>query len=232
MAATPSAQLRALVVDDEENIAFLVSAALRNDGFNVESAGNGTSALSTARSFNPHVIVLDVMLPDMDGFTVLHQLRNSGISAPVLFLSARADTQDRVRGLTAGGDDYITKPFALEELLARVHAHIRRSGIATHSSLLEVHDLVMDTEAHRVWRGGTEFHLSATEFTLLRFLMTNAGKVVTRPRILDHVWQYDFGGESSIIETYISNIRKKVDNTGHRLIRTVRGVGYTIRGPE
>lgn len=232
MPASHERQLRALVVDDEENITYLVASALRNQGFAAETASTGATALTTARSYNPHVIILDVMLPDMDGYTVVRRLRESGTTTPVLFLSARGETQDRVRGLTAGGDDYIVKPFALEELIARVQAQIRRAGLSSGTPLVEVSDLVMDTEAHRVWRADVELHLSGTEFTLLRFLMVNSGRVVTRGQILDHVWNYDFGGDSSIIETYISNIRKKVENGRPRIIHTVRGVGYSVRPVE
>lgn len=232
MPASHERQLRALVVDDEENITYLVASALRNQGFAAETASTGATALTTARSYNPHVIILDVMLPDMDGYTVVRRLRESGTTTPVLFLSARGETQDRVRGLTAGGDDYIVKPFALEELIARVQAQIRRAGLSSGTPLVEVSDLVMDTEAHRVWRADVELHLSGTEFTLLRFLMVNSGRVVTRGQILDHVWNYDFGGDSSIIETYISNIRKKVENGHPRIIHTVRGVGYSVRPVE
>ncbi|MFM1791001.1 MAG: hypothetical protein RLZZ526_1328 [Actinomycetota bacterium] len=232
MPASHERQLRALVVDDEENITYLVASALRNHGFAAETASTGATALTTARSYNPHVIILDVMLPDMDGYTVVRRLRESGTTTPVLFLSARGETQDRVRGLTAGGDDYIVKPFALEELIARVQAQIRRAGLSSGTPLVEVSDLVMDTEAHRVWRADVELHLSGTEFTLLRFLMVNSGRVVTRGQILDHVWNYDFGGDSSIIETYISNIRKKVENGHPRIIHTVRGVGYSVRPVE
>ena len=224
--------LRALVVDDEENISFLVSAALGTRGFTVETASTGAAAVATARSTNPHVIILDVMLPDMDGIEVVKRLRNSGIEAPVIFLSARGTTEDRVRGLTAGGDDYIVKPFALEELLARVSAQIRRSGAGNQPTILEVGDVIMDLEAHRVWRAGAEVELSATEFTLLRYLMQNRGRTMTRAQILDHVWQYEFGGDGSIIETYVSHLRKKLGESGTMLIRTVRGIGYSMRPPE
>lgn len=232
MAGPARTRLRALVVDDEENISYLVAAALRNQGFDVETAGTAAQAVASARAFNPHVIILDVMLPDSDGIEVVRRLRSIAVTAPVIFLSARGTTDDRVRGLTAGGDDYIVKPFALEELLARVNAHIRRSGLSDASPLLEVSDLVMDTEAHRVWRDGTEIHLSGTEFTLLRFLMLNCGRAVTRAQILDHVWQYDFGGDGSIIETYVSHLRKKVESGRPRLIHTVRGIGYSMRPHE
>ena len=172
------------------------------------------------------------MLPDLDGFEVLRRLRAKGVDAPVLFLTARADTADRVRGLTAGGDDYIVKPFALEELVARVHVALRRRGSTpAPSGRHQVHDLVLDEDQHRVWRGEHEVHLTATEFILLRCLLVNVGRVVTRAQILDHVWQYDFSGESAIIESFVSTLRKKVDAGDPKLIHTVRGVGYTIREP-
>ncbi|HQV83855.1 MAG TPA: response regulator transcription factor [Ornithinibacter sp.] len=223
---------RVLVVDDEENIAYLVASALRLAGLEVATAATGDEALAACTPASPDLVVLDVMLPDLDGFEVLRRLRAKGVTAPVLFLTARTDTADRVRGLTAGGDDYIVKPFALEELVARVHLALRRRG-STPAALgrHQVHDLVLDEDQHRVWRGGAEVHLTATEFTLLRCLLVNAGRVVTRAQILDHVWQYDFAGESAIIESFISTLRKKVDATTPRLIHTVRGVGYTIREP-
>lgn len=220
-----------LVVDDEENISFLVSSALKLDGCDVRSAATGADALAEVERFAPDVVVLDVMLPDLDGFEVLRRLRTSGSDAAVLFLTARHATADRVRGLTAGGDDYIVKPFALEELVARVQVALRRRAGITSSSRLQVADLVLDEDAHRVWRGEQEVHLSATEFKLLRCLMSNAGRVVSRGQILDHVWQYDFDGESAIIESFISNLRKKVDHADPKLIHTVRGVGYSIREP-
>lgn len=223
---------KVLVVDDEENISYLVSAALRVDGFEVRTADTGEQALDLAGAFGPDVVVLDVMLPDLDGFEVMRRLRGRGVDAPVLFLTARTQTADRVRGLTAGGDDYITKPFALEELVARVHVALRRRGtVATAPGRYAVADLVLDEDAHRVWRGQQEVQLTATEFTLLRCLMANAGRVVTRAQILDHVWQYDFAGESSVIESFVSTLRKKVDTAPPKLIRTVRGVGYSIREP-
>lgn len=232
MAHVTQPRLRALVVDDEENISYLVASALRNQGFEVETAATASAAVTSARSFNPHIIILDVMLPDSDGVEVVRRLRSIAVTAPVIFLSARGSTDDRVRGLTAGGDDYLVKPFALEELVARVNAQIRRSGLAEESPLIEVSDLVMDTEAHRVWRAGTEVHLSGTEFTLLRFLMLNSGRTVTRAQILDHVWQYDFGGDGSIIETYVSHLRKKLEDGRPRLLHTVRGIGYSMRPVE
>jgi len=223
---------RVLVVDDEENIAYLVGSALRMAGCDVDTAGTGAEALGRAEIARPDAIVLDVMLPDIDGFEVLRRLRARGIPAPVLFLTARSDTADRVRGLTSGGDDYIVKPFALEELVARVQLALRRQGRGSaHAGRWQVHDLVLDEDAHRVWRGETEVQLTATEFTLLRCLITNAGRVVSRAQILDHVWQYDFAGESAIIESFVSTLRKKVDASGPKLIHTVRGVGYSIREP-
>jgi len=226
-----AAESRVLVVDDEENIAFLVGSALRFHGCDVRTAGAGREALEIAAAFDPHVVVLDIRLPDIDGYEVLRQLRARRCAASVLFLTARGTTEDRVRGLTAGGDDYIVKPFALEELVARVHVALRRRGASAAPSRLAVADLVLDTDAHRVWRGAVEVHLSATEFKLLRCLLANAGRVVSRGQILDHVWDYDFGGESAIIESFISSLRKKVDAGEPKLIHTVRGVGYSIREP-
>lgn len=222
----------ALVVDDEENIAYLVASALRLDGFRVSIAATGADAVSHALQSPPDVVVLDIMLPDVDGFEVLRRMRARGCTAPVLFLTARGTTADRVHGLTAGGDDYIVKPFALEELVARVRVVLRRAGSVTPSRALQVHDLVLDEDAHRVWRGDVEVHLTATEMALLRILMVNAGRVVTRAQILDHVWHYDFSGESAIVESFISTLRKKVDSVDPRLIHTVRGVGYSVRPPS
>jgi two-component system OmpR family response regulator len=231
MVAREAAASRVLVVDDEENLAFLVTSALRLAGYEVRSAGTGAEALSTCTTFNPHAIVLDIMLPDIDGFQLLRKLRGQGTTAPILFVTARHATADRVHGLTIGGDDYIVKPFALEELVARVQVCLRRVGISERPGLLAVADLEMDLDCHRVWRAGREVHLSATEFSLLRALMANAGRVVTRGQILDSVWNYDFRGESTIIEPFMSNLRKKVDSTPPKLIHTIRGVGYSIREP-
>ncbi len=220
-----------LVVDDEENIAYLVSSALQLAGHHVVTAGCGLDAIESATTTAPDAIVLDIMLPDIDGFEVLRRLRDRGVQAPVLFLSARSETADRVRGLTSGGDDYIVKPFALEELVARVNLALRRRGTDAQPGRWQVHDLVLDEEAHRVWRGGDEVTLTPTEFTLLRWLMVHAGRVVSRGQILDHVWRYDFSGESAIVESFVSTLRKKVDATEPKLIHTVRGIGYTIREP-
>jgi len=222
---------RILVVDDEENISYLVGAGLRMAGCDVQTAASGREALATADKWPPDAIVLDVMLPDEDGYELLRRLRGRGCTAPALFLTARSETAERVRGLTCGGDDYIVKPFALEEVVARVQVALRRRGNEAATTRLQVADLVLDTDARRVWRGTDEVSLTPTEFTLLRCLMTNAGRVVTRAQILDHVWQYDFDGESAIIETFVSSLRRKVDRGGPKLIHTVRGVGYSIREP-
>ncbi len=226
---------RVLVVDDEENISYLVASALRLEGLEVTTVATGADAVATAPAYGPHAVVLDLMLPDMDGFEVMRRLRSEGVSAPILFLSARSDTSDRVRGLTTGGEDYIVKPFAVEELVARVGLALRRSGATSPPGRLQVADLVLDEDAHRVWRGEQEAQLTATEFTLLRCLMAAAGRVVTRAQILDHVWQYDFSGETAIVESFVSTLRKKVDpgtpDGPPRLIHTIRGVGYTIREP-
>lgn len=223
---------RVLVVDDEENISFLVGSALRLQGYRVETAGTGAAALDAAASLDPQVVVLDIQLPDLDGYEVLRRLRSTGSRAAVIFLTARGTTGDRVRGLTSGGDDYVVKPFALEELVARVQVALRRRGEQPEPTRRwQVADLVLDADAHRVWRGTDEAYLSATEFKLLACLMANAGRVVTRGQILDEVWQYDFGGESAIIESFISSLRRKVDAGDPRLIHTVRGVGYAVREP-
>lgn len=228
---TAAQTMRVLIVDDEENVSYLISSALRVAGFQTMTVATGTAAVTEVARFSPHLVILDVGLPDIDGFEVLRRIRVGGSAVPVLFVTARQATTDRVRGLTSGGDDYIVKPFELEELLARVQAVLRRSGHLAESSHLQVADLVMDLDAHRVWRGTTEVSLSATEFNLLRVLMANAGRVVTRDQILDSVWQYDFNGETTIIESFISNLRKKVDFPEVKLIHTVRTVGYSIREP-
>jgi len=222
---------KVLVVDDEENISFLVASALKLDGCELRTAATGREAVDAVEKFAPDAIVLDVMLPDFDGFEVLRRIRNAGCEAPVLFLTARDETDDKVRGLMAGGDDYIVKPFILEELVARVQVQLRRRGSSPLSSRIQVHDLIIDDDAHRVWRADNEVFLSATEYRLLFCLASNAGRAVTRAQILDHVWQYDFDGESAIIESFMSNLRKKVDNVEPKLIHTVRGIGYSIREP-
>jgi two-component system OmpR family response regulator len=223
---------RVLVVDDEAYITDLVATALRYEGFEVASAANGRDALALVESFRPELIVLDVMLPDLDGFDVQRKLLDRGRRVPVLFLTARDATEDKVRGLTIGGDDYVTKPFSLEELVARIRAILRRSrGSGPAPERLRFADLEMDEESHEVWRQGDVVDLTATEYNLLRFLLSNPRRVLSKSQILDHVWNYDFGGDSSIVETYISYLRKKVDGREPRLIHTVRGVGYVLRLP-
>jgi two-component system, OmpR family, response regulator len=224
---------RILVVDDEPNITELVSMALRYEGFEVDVASDGRSALARAATFRPHLMVLDVMLPDVDGFGVLKRIRADGHPVSVVFLTARDATEDKVNGLTLGGDDYVTKPFSVEELVARVRAVLRRTGNGpgAGSSRLTFADLELDEDTREVWRGDELIELTATEFKLLRYLMLNARRVLSKAQILDHVWQYDFGGDANVVETYISYLRKKVDKVEPRLIHTVRGVGYTLRVP-
>jgi two-component system OmpR family response regulator len=224
-----TAAARVLVVDDEENISFLVSSALRHSGFDVATAADGRHALTSVRSFAPHLVVLDVMLPDLDGFEVCRRMRNEGADIPVLFLTARDGTEDKVHGLTIGGDDYVTKPFSLEELVARVQAILRRDGRTESSARLSLADLEMDDDAHTVRRAGELVELSPTEYKLLRFLLLNTGRVMSRTQILEHVWEYDFGGNATVVETYISYLRKKIDHVEPALIQTVRGVGYSLR---
>jgi two-component system OmpR family response regulator len=219
-----------LVVDDEDNITYLLGTALRHFGFGVLTAGSGREGLALATDAKPDLMLLDVMLPDLDGFEVVRRLRDAGLQVPILFLTARDATEDKVRGLTLGGDDYVTKPFSLEEVVARVRAILRRSGrIVEGEPSLTYSDLVMDDDAHQVWRGGELIELSPTEYKLLRYLLANAGKVLSKAQILDHVWEYDFGGEATVVETYISYLRKKVDRHGLPLIQTVRGIGYALR---
>ncbi|HEX2195290.1 MAG TPA: response regulator transcription factor [Actinomycetota bacterium] len=223
---------RVLVVDDERNITDLVAMALRYEGFDVTVAQSGRDALEAARTTPPRLMVLDVMLPDVDGFEVARRLKQAGHQVPILFLTARDATEDKVRGLTIGGDDYVTKPFSLEELVARVHAVRRRTGGANGTgSRLEFADLVMDLDTQEVWRGDRPVELTATEFRLLRYLMLNPRRVLTRAQILDHVWNYDFGGDARVLETYVSYLRKKIDRVEPPLIHTVRGMGYTLRLP-
>jgi two-component system, OmpR family, response regulator len=222
--------VRILVVDDEENITDLLATALRYERFEVEVAHTGRDALRSVSSFRPHLMVLDVMLPDWDGFEVTKRLADQRERVPVLFLTARDATGDRVRGLTLGGDDYVTKPFSLEELIARIRAILRRTNGSTEASARLVYgDLEMDDDLHQVWRGGRVVELTATEYKLLRYLLSNAPRVLSKSQILDHVWNYDFGGEGNVVETYISYLRKKVDRDGPPLIHTVRGVGYCLR---
>jgi two-component system OmpR family response regulator len=221
---------RLLVVEDDPNIVELLSASLRFAGFQVTTATNGSDAVAAARDARPDLVVLDVMLPDLDGFEVIRRLRDGGVRTPVVFLTARDATDDKIRGLTLGGDDYVTKPFSLEELTARIRAVLRRTtGEQPASAKLTFADLELDEESHEVRRGGTLVSLSPTEFKLLRYLMHNAGRVLSKAQILDHVWQYDFRGDDSIVESYISYLRRKVDTVEPRLIHTLRGVGYVLR---
>jgi two-component system OmpR family response regulator len=223
---------RVLVVDDEPYITDLVATALRYEGFQVAVAASGREALATVERFRPELVVLDVMLPDVDGFDVQRRLIERGVPVPVLYLTARDATEDKVRGLTIGGDDYVTKPFSLEELIARVRAVLRRLGqVGSGSERLRFADIEMDQATHEVWRGGERVELTPTEFNLLRFLLANPRRVLSKAQILDHVWNYDFGGDSSIVETYISYLRRKVDAREPHLIHTVRGVGYALRPP-
>lgn len=231
-AAAPEARL--LVVDDEPNIVELLSASLRYAGFEVQTAQNGADALRIARAFRPDLLVLDVMMPGMDGFDVVRRLNGEGPRIPVLFLTARDATEDKVTGLTLGGDDYVTKPFSLEEVIARIRAVIRRSssGSRTNPPRLQFADLELDDDTHEVWKAGTLVALSPTEFKLLRYFMHNPGRVLSKAQILDHVWHYDFGGEANVVESYVSYLRRKVDTTEPRLLHTLRGVGYTLRVPR
>ncbi|HVE99161.1 MAG TPA: response regulator transcription factor [Mycobacteriales bacterium] len=221
---------RLLLVDDEDNLRSMLDAALRHNGFDVSAVASGRDALAAVGDSRPDVIVLDVMLPDLDGFEVCRRLRTEGNRTPVLFLTARDAVDDRVRGLTLGGDDYLVKPFSLEELVARTHALLRRSGLARNDeSHLRCADLEMDDDAHRVRRGGQEVTLSPTEYNLLRYLLSNKGRVLSKGQILDHVWQYDFGGDGGVVETYVGYLRRKIDTRKPKLLHTVRGVGYTLR---
>jgi two-component system, OmpR family, response regulator len=223
---------RILVVDDEPRITDLVAMALRYEGFEVETAGTGHAALKSVEAFRPALIVLDVMLPDMDGFAVTERLASNRMKVPILFLTARDAVEDKVRGLTLGGDDYVTKPFSIEELVARIRALLRRTDPAGEEGPLVFVDLELDDQTHEVRRAGTPVELTATEFRLLRYLMQNAPRVLSKAQILDHVWNYDFGGDANIVETYVSYLRRKIDGIGYPLIQTVRGVGYRLAVPR
>jgi two-component system, OmpR family, response regulator len=222
---------RLLLVDDEDNLRSMLEAALRHHGFEVEAAANGRAAIGAAQAARPDLVVLDVMLPDLDGFEVCRRLRSEGNRTPVLFLTARDAIEDKVRGLTLGGDDYLVKPFSLEELVARIEAVLRRAGVAPGSSVVRCADLELDDDAHRVVRAGVEVSLSPTEYNLLHYLMVNRGRALSKSQILDHVWHYDFGGDGGVVETYIGYLRRKLDTTEPRLIHTIRGVGYSLREP-
>ncbi len=227
MEQIPKARL--LVVDDEPNIRELLTMSLRYAGFDVESADSGRSGIAAAEAFRPDLVLLDVMLPDLDGFAVLKRLRSEGNKAPILFLTARDATADKVAGLTLGGDDYITKPFSLEEVIARVRVALRRTLGVGDSARLSFADIELDDDRHEVRKAGEVVALSPTEFNLLRFFLENANRVMSKAQILDHVWNYDFGGDANVVESYISYLRKKIDTTEPRLLHTVRGVGYVLR---
>ena len=228
-------EARLLVVDDEPNIRDLLATSLRFAGFEVFTASTGNEAIREATEHQPDLVVLDVMLPDMDGFTVTRRLRDRGEQYPILFLTAKDETQDKVAGLTVGGDDYVTKPFSLEEVVARIRAVLRRTHGGTESTVdssLVVGDLRLDEDSHEVHRADVNIELSPTEFKLLRYLMLNAGRVVSKTQILDHVWDYDWSGEVGIVESYISYLRRKVDVVGEPMIHTKRGIGYVLRAAE
>ena len=224
---------RVLVVDDEPSIVDAVATSLRYEGFTVDEAMTGRRALAQAQEDPPDLVILDVMLPDLDGLEVTRRLRADGIRVPILFLTARDSLQDKLAGLTVGGDDYVTKPFALAEIIARVHAILRRTGYESDDDgVLRFADLELDESAHEVRRGGNDIQLTATEFNLLRYFMLNPRRVLSKSQILDHVWHYDFGGDGNVVETYVSYLRKKLERHGPPLIHTIRLVGYTLRESE
>jgi two-component system OmpR family response regulator len=231
-APAPAGEAKLLVVDDEPNIVELLSASLRFAGFEVASACNGVDAMRLARSFRPDLLVLDVMMPEMDGFDLVRRLRSEGSRTPVVFLTARDATEDKVTGLTLGGDDYVTKPFSLEEVVARIRAVLRRTAdgpTSPQAARVSFADIELDDETHEVWKAGVPVSLSPTEFKLLRYFLQNAGRVLSKAQILDHVWNYDFGGDANVVESYVSYLRRKVDTTEPRLLHTLRGVGYVLR---
>lgn len=230
MSEQPGAGYRLLVADDEEYTRDLLSTALRFVGYEVALAVDGNDALQRATSDRFDLVVLDVMMPGRDGFEVLRRLRGDGITTPVIFLTARDTTEDKLSGFTKGGDDYVTKPFSLDEVVARVRAVLARAGgAAAPNTRHRYADLVLDEDAHRVWRAEQPVNLSPTEFRLLRYLLINAERVLSKPQILDHVWQYDFDGDASVVEVYMSYLRKKIDHVEPKLLHTVRGFGYTLR---
>jgi two-component system OmpR family response regulator len=223
--------INVLVVDDEAVLAEMVSMALRYEGWNIATASDGSAAIAAARAERPDVVVLDVMLPDMSGLDVLHKLREEHPQLPVLLLTAKDAVEDRIAGLTAGGDDYVTKPFSIEEVVLRLRALLRRTGVTTVDSgaQLVVGDLVLDEDSHEVTRAGEPISLTSTEFELLRFMMRNSKRVLSKAQILDRVWSYDFGGRSNIVELYISYLRKKIDSGREPMIHTLRGAGYVLK---
>jgi two-component system OmpR family response regulator len=223
--------VRVLVVDDEPALSELLSMALRYEGWDVRTAADGLAAVRAARDFRPDAVVLDMMLPDLDGLEVLRRLRADGGDVPVLFLTAKDAVEDRVAGLTAGGDDYVTKPFSLEEVVARLRALVRRTAVLVgdSDSVLTVGDLTLDEDSHEVFRGGDPIRLTATEFELLRYFMRNPRRVLTKAQILDRVWNYDFGGQANVVELYVSYLRKKIDAGREPMIHTLRGAGYVLK---
>ena len=230
--APAKSEARLLVVDDEPTILELLAGTLRFAGFDVQTAISGAEALRAAAADRPDLILLDVMMPDCDGFEVVRRIRSGGPRVPVIFLTARDNVHDRVNGLTLGGDDYVTKPFSLDEVLARIRAVLRRSrGEPEAGARLVVADLELDEDSHEVWRAGRPVTLSPNEFKLLRYLMINAGRVLSRAQILDHVWDYSFDGDGNIVESYICYLRRKLDRGEPRLIHTIRGIGYVLRIP-
>jgi len=223
--------IRVLAVDDESSLTELLSLAMRYEGWQVTTAGSGSDAVKAARECRPDAIVLDMMLPDFDGLEVMRRIRSEDPGVPVIFLTAKDALEDRIGGLTAGGDDYVTKPFSLEEVIARLRALLRRTGagMTRNDSTLVVGDLVLDEDSHEVTRGGVEIFLTATEFELLRYLMRNPRRVLSKAQILDRVWNYDFGGQANVVELYISYLRKKIDAERPSMIHTMRGAGYVLR---
>jgi two-component system OmpR family response regulator len=230
--AAREVEARLLVVEDDANIVELLSASLRYAGFEVETAMEGHKALKLAREVRPDLVVLDVSIPGIDGFEVVRRMRSEGLRCPVLFLTARDSTEDKITGLTIGGDDYVTKPFSLDEVLARIRVILRRGSGGpgpAQTARMRFADIELDDETHEVWKAGTVVSLSPTEFNLLRYFMENPGRVLSKPQILDHVWHYDFGGDANVVESYVSYLRRKIDTTEPRLLQTLRGVGYMLR---
>ncbi|WP_311389876.1 response regulator transcription factor [Corynebacterium haemomassiliense] len=233
--AENSQNLKVLVVDDEPNIVELLTVSLKFQGFEVETANSGAAAIELAHSWKPDAYILDVMMPEMDGFELLSKLRAEGLDAPVLFLTAKDAVEDRIHGLTIGADDYVTKPFSLEEVITRLRVILRRGNVSEDSNedtTLRYADLTLNDDTHEVTKAGEIVELSPTEFNLLRYLMLNAEVVVSKAKILDNVWHYDFGGDGNVVESYISYLRRKVDTGDVQLIHTVRGVGYVLRTPR
>jgi two-component system, OmpR family, response regulator len=223
---------RILIVDDEDHISDLISTALRYEGCETRCSATGAEALSAMAAFRPDLVVLDLMLPDVDGLDLTHRLRSASEGVPIVMLTARDSTEDKVRGLRLGADDYVTKPFSLEELILRIRSVLRRVGPPAGQGQLQVADLVLDEELHEVRRAGARLELTPTEFRLLHYMLVNARRVLTKAQILDHVWRYDFNGNANVLETYIGYLRRKVDAEGPPLIHTIRGVGYILRDPD